>query len=113
MERKKAKNGKKAMEKKLNRKKVKNTETTEKHKKATEFCFRKDIVYTAPRMKYFITIHENGRKNDCKNTTCQCNNAFVVKANPDISISISAFAKLKPKNVLLLKDTQFVGNKAK
>ena len=42
--------------------KLKNTETTEKHQKVTEFYFRKDIVYTAPVMKNFITIHENGKK---------------------------------------------------
>ena len=111
------------------KRKLKNTETTEKHQKVSENYFRKDIVYTAPRMKYFITIHEKGKKErlDKHYLTMYLRetHSFVVKANPDSSItflafanpdntiSFSAFAKLKPKNELLLKDTQFDGNKVK
>ena len=109
--------------------KLKNTETTEKHQKVTEYYFRKDFVYTAPRMKYFITIHEKGKKERLDKhyltmylrethslvveASPDSSITFLAFANPDTSISFSAFAKLKPKDELLLKDTQFDGSKVK
>lgn len=61
-------------------------------------------------MKDFITIHENGKKKrlrkHCLTIYLRKAHSFFVKSNPDITISFSAFAKLKPKSALLLKDTQ-------
>ena len=97
--------------------KLKNTETTEKHQKVTEYYFRKDFVYMAPRMKYFITIHEKGKKERLDKhyltTYLRETHSLVVEASPDSSITFLAFAKLKPKNELLLKDTQFDDCKVK
>ena len=81
--------------------KRKNTETTKKHHKFTEFYFLKDIVQTTPAKKGFITNHDNRKKKYlCKHHPTiylQGAHPFFAKANPNISISFSAFAKLKPK----------------
>ena len=95
--------------------KLKDTEITEKHQKVTEFYFQKDNVCIAPGMKDFITIHKNEKKTQKKkkkkkqqqqqqqffkhNLIMNLHEAYslFVITNPDISISFSVFAKLRPK----------------
>ena len=67
--------------------------------------FEKDIVYTAPGLKDYVTVYEGGKKQQLLKhyLTMFLREAFsVFKARyPEISISFTAFCKLRPKNDLL------------
>ena len=71
--------------------------------------FEKDIVYTAPGLKDYVTVYGGGKKQRLRKhyLTMFLREAFsVFKARyPEISISFIAFCKIRPKNVLLLKNT--------
>ena len=70
--------------------------------------FEKDIVYTAPELNNYVTVYEGGKKRLRKDyLTMFLREAFsAFKARyREISISFTAFCKLRPKNVLLLKNT--------
>ena len=73
------------------------------------FFFEKDIAYTAPGLKDYVTVYEGGKKRQLQKHYLNMflREAFsVFKARyPEISISFTAFCKLRPKNVLLLKNT--------
>ena len=86
------------------------TETKKKLDLVRDFFLEKDIVYTAPGLKDFITIHEGGeklrlRKHYLTMYLREAHSIFKTR-HPDVTISFTAFCKLRPKNVLLLKDTQ-------
>ncbi|GBL98741.1 hypothetical protein AVEN_8634-2 [Araneus ventricosus] len=74
-----------------------------------EFLGRTDIVYTAPGMHDEMTIWENGmKKRVCKlYLTMYMKEALALfkEENPSINIGYSKFCSLRPKNVLLVKDT--------
>ena len=84
------------------------SETRQKHEIVKQFFFEKDIVYTAPGLKDWA-VYEGGKKQRLWKhyLTMFLREAFsVFKARyPEISISFTAFCKLRPKNVLLLKNT--------
>ena len=69
----------------------------------------KDIVYTAPGLKDYVIVYEGRKKQRPRKhyLTMFLREAFsVFKARyPEISISFTAFCKLRPKNVLLVKNT--------
>ena len=73
------------MERKLNEK------TERKQKLVKEFFFEKDIVYTAPGMKDFITVHENSKKQRLRKYYLtmylrEAHHIFTAK-HPDVTIS--------------------------
>ena len=72
------------------------------------FC-EKDIVYTAPGMRDYITVYEDGRKVRLRKLylTMFLREAYSIfnAKFPDTVVSFSTFCKLKPKNVLSLKNT--------
>ena len=75
----------------------------------TQFYLRSDIVYTSPNMKDVITVTEKGekeRKQKCYLTLYlrEVYELFKIE-NPDVSVSFSKFCKLRPKHVVLLKNT--------
>lgn len=73
------------------------------------FYHRSDIVWTAPGMKDEITLWEGGVKRKLRKyfLTMYLREAFEIfkSSFPDINIGFSKFCSLRPKNVLLLKDT--------
>ena len=73
------------------------------------FYQRSDIVWTAPGMKDEITLWEGGVKRKLRKyfLTMYLREAFEISKSsfPDINIGFSKFCSLRPKNVLLLKDT--------
>ncbi|XP_063228207.1 uncharacterized protein LOC134534095 isoform X1 [Bacillus rossius redtenbacheri] len=73
------------------------------------FLYRPDIVYTCPGMKDVLTVWENGKKVKLQKhfMTMFLHEAFYIfkEENPDYKISYSKFCSLRPKNVLLLKET--------
>ncbi|GBM13664.1 hypothetical protein AVEN_148187-1 [Araneus ventricosus] len=74
-----------------------------------EFLCRTDIVYTAPGMQDEMTIWENGIKKRVRKLYLTINMkealALFQEENPSINIGYSKFCSLRPKNVLLVKDT--------
>lgn len=79
------------------------------HLAVTSFFFRPDIVYTCPGMKDIVTIWANGKKEKLQKhyMTMFLKEAFYIfkEENPNIKIGYSKFCSLRPKNVLLLKET--------
>ena len=73
------------------------------------FFFEKDNVPTAPGLKDYVTLYEGEKKQWLWKhyLTMFLREAFnVFKARyPEISISFTACCQLRPKNVLLLKNT--------
>ena len=78
-------------------------------KLVNEFYKRPDIVYTMPGMKDEMIVRENGKKVKMRKLylTVFIKEAYAIfkEENPSIEISLDSFRKLRPKNVLLLKDT--------
>lgn len=74
-----------------------------------EFYYRPDIVYTCPGANDFVVVWENGIKKKCQKhyLTMYLREAFCIfnEINPNIEIGFSKFCSLRPKNVLLMKDT--------
>lgn len=74
-----------------------------------DFYYRNDISYTAPGMKDEMVIWENGQKVKCRKyfLTMFLREAYAVfkASHDDFKIGFSKFCNLRPKNVLLLKDT--------
>ena len=74
-----------------------------------KFYTSMDVSYTAPGMKDEITVWEGGVKKHMRKyyltMYIQEANALFLERHPDMPISFSAFAKLHPPNVLLLKDS--------
>lgn len=74
-----------------------------------DFYFRPDIVYTCPGMKDCMVVWENGEKNTLQKhyMTMFLKEAFAVfkEENPEIKIGFTKFCSLRPKNVLLMKNT--------
>ncbi|KAF8793879.1 hypothetical protein HNY73_001911 [Argiope bruennichi] len=74
-----------------------------------DFLCRADIVYTAPGMHDEMIIWENGIKKRVRKhfLTMYMKEAHALfkEENPSINIGYSKFCSLRPKNVLLLKDT--------
>lgn len=73
------------------------------------FYYRPDIVYTCPGVNDFVTIWENATKKKCQKhyLTLYLREAFAIfkEVIPDYGIGFSKFCSLRPKNVLLMKDT--------
>lgn len=73
------------------------------------FYFRPDIVYTCPGANDFVVVWENGIKKTCQKhyLTMYLREAFCIfkEFNSSIKIGFSKFCSLRPKNVLLMKDT--------
>lgn len=73
------------------------------------FYYRPDIVYTCPGANDFIVVWENGIKKKCQKhyLTLYLREAFCIFKEffPNIEIGFSNFCSLRPKNVLLMKDT--------
>ena len=78
-------------------------------KTVMEFYFNSDIVYTSPGMKDEVTVWEQGVKKRLRKyyLTMYIKEAYSVFKSkyPKCVIGYSTFAKLRPKNVFLLKDT--------
>lgn len=74
-----------------------------------DFFHHPDVAYTAPGMKDEVTVWENGVKYKLRKyyLTMFLKEAFALftEFHPEITIGFSTFAKLRPRNVLLLKDT--------
>ena len=79
------------------------------YSKVRDFYFRPDIVYTCPGMNDCITVWENGIKEKLQKhyMTMFLKEAFSVfkEENQELVIGFSKFCSLRPKNVLLLKNT--------
>lgn len=73
------------------------------------FYYRPDIVYTCPGANDFVTVWKNGIKERRQKhyLTMYLREAFCIfkEFNPNIEIGFSKFCSLRPKNVLLIKDT--------
>lgn len=74
-----------------------------------EFYYRNDISYTAPGMKDEMVIWEDGQKVKRRKyfLTMFLREAYAVfkASHDDFKIGFSKFCDLRPRNVLLLKDT--------
>lgn len=75
----------------------------------TNFFYRPDIVYTCPGIKDVITVWQEGKKEKLQKhyMTMFLHEAFSVfkEENQEVKIGFSKFCSLRPKNVLLLKET--------
>lgn len=73
------------------------------------FFYRPDIVYTCPGMKDVITVWKDGKKEKLQKhyMTMFLHEAFCVfkEENEEVKVGFSKFCSLRPKNVLLLKET--------
>ncbi|XP_048583778.1 uncharacterized protein LOC125563079 [Nematostella vectensis] len=73
------------------------------------FFFRSDVSYTMPGLKDEMTIWKNGKKEHLRKhyLTMFLREAFAVfqATHPAVSIGFSTFCRLRPANVLLLKNT--------
>ena len=82
---------------------------TETEKVVKDFYVSMDISYTAPGMKDEITVWVNGVKQKLRKYFLKMHvkeaHALFQERYPNHTISFSAFAKLRPPNVLLLKNT--------
>ena len=74
-----------------------------------DFYSHVDVSYTAPGMKDEVTVWEQGVKMKLRKYYLTMHlkeaHALFQERHPDHPISFSVFAKLRPPNVLLLKDT--------
>lgn len=87
-----------------------NTPSIDSHYEDIEaFYYRPDIVYTCPGANDFVVVWENGIKEKRQKhyLTMYLREAFCIlkELNPNIQIGFSKFCSLRPKNVLLIKDT--------
>lgn len=73
------------------------------------FYFRSDVSYTMPGLKDEMTVWTNGKKERLRKhyLTMFLREAFSVfqEINPAVSLGFSTFCRLRPANVLLLKNT--------
>lgn len=85
------------------------TENNIDYSVVTKFYFRPDIAYTCPGMKDSIAVWEDGNKVTLQRhyLTVFLKEAFSMfkEENLDFQIGFSKFCSLRPKNVLLLKNT--------
>ena len=84
-------------------------EVKSKHNLVRTFFCEKDIVYIAPGMRDYITVYKDGRKVRLRKLYLtmflrEAHSIFNARF-PDTTVSFPAFCKLKPKNVLSLKNT--------
>ncbi|KAJ8038387.1 hypothetical protein HOLleu_15805 [Holothuria leucospilota] len=83
--------------------------SAETEKVVKDFFMHMDIAYTAPGMKDEVTVWEKGIKTKKRKfyLTMYLKEAYAIYSErfPVYPISFSAFAKLRPLNVLLMKDT--------
>ncbi|XP_071034011.1 uncharacterized protein [Parasteatoda tepidariorum] len=79
------------------------------YSKVINFFFRPDIIYTCPGMKDSICVWEGGEKKVLQKhyLTMFLREAFSIfkEENPTFNICFSKFCSLRPKNVLLMKNT--------
>ena len=73
------------------------------------FYFRFDISYTMPGLKDEMTVWTDGKKERLRKhyLTMFLREAFSVfdETHPEINLGFSTFCRLRPANVLLLKNT--------
>ena len=77
--------------------------------KVEQFFFQPDIVYTMPGMKDEMTVWQDGKKMKLRKyyLTMYMREAYAIfsAAHPELELSFSKFCKLRPRNVLFLKNT--------
>ena len=75
----------------------------------TSYYFRPDVSYTMPGLKDEMTVWKNGKKERLRKhyLTMFLREAFAVfkELHPTVSLGFSTFCRLRPANVLLLKNT--------
>lgn len=85
-----------------------NKTITETESEAQNFFFRTDIVYTTPGVKDEMVVWENGQKKRLRKyyLTMFLREVYAIYKSSVIKpLSFSKFCSIRPKNVLLLKDT--------